>query len=82
MTTDEWQDWWSKFLQEKKLPGTIRDLDEADRLNGHKALTETICHTVYQHYDEIKEDLENIKKDLVNMLGGLAQVRVCAFAWR
>lgn len=76
MTTDEWQDWWSNFLQERKLLGTIQDLDEADRLNGHEALTETICFTVYQHYDEIKKDLENIKNDLVNMLGGLAQVHL------
>lgn len=76
MTTDEWQDWWPIFLQEKKLLGTIRDLDEADRLNGQDALTETICFEVYNHYDEIKEDLEKIKIELINTLGGLSQVHL------
>lgn len=76
MTTDEWQDWWPNFLQEKKLLGTIRDLDEADRLNGQDALTEKICFTVYHHYDEIKEELEKIKIDLMDTLGGLAQVHL------
>lgn len=76
MTTDEWQKWWSEFLQDKKLLGMIRDLNEADRMNGKSDLTEAICYEVYNHYDEIKDGLEKIKKELVNTLGGLAQVHL------
>lgn len=69
MTTDEWQDWWPKFLRDKKLQGTIRDLNEADQLNGREASTESICFAVYNHYDEIRKDLEKIIRKRYEYIG-------------
>lgn len=76
MTMDEWQEWWPTFLKERKLQGKVNELDAADRMNGNEAQTEKICFEVYNNYDKIKEDLEEIKIELINVLGKLEQVHL------
>ncbi len=76
MTIDEWQEWWQTFLKEKKLQGKIEELDAADQVNGNEPQTEKICFEVYHNYDKIKGDLEEIKKELVDILGQLEQVHL------
>jgi len=76
MTREEWQEWWQTFLEEEKLQGKVGELDDLDRLNGNEAQTEKICFEVYNNYDTIKSDLEEIKKDLINSFGQLEQVHL------
>ncbi len=76
MTVDEWQEWWKTFLKEQKLEGKIQDLNLLDRQNGHEAQTEKICFEVYTNYDKIKDDLEEVKTELINMLGQLEEVHL------
>lgn len=76
MTREEWQEWWQTFLEEEKLQGKISELDDWDRLNGNEAKTEKICFEVYNNYDTIKSDLEEVKKELITSLGELEHVHL------
>lgn len=76
MTKEEWDVWWQGFLQDKKLQEKVRELDEVDELDGLEPLTKKICFEVYNNYDVIGSERENIKKELIDALGQLEQVHL------
>lgn len=76
MTKEEWDPWWNDFLRTKKLRMKVRELDESDCLVGIKPLTKELCYEVYNNYDAISKQREQIKQDLVNVLGKLEQVHL------
>ena len=76
MTTVEWEKCWGNFLEKKKLRNIIKELDEADGLDGRQGFTKQICYEVYCHYDDIKEGLETVKRDLIDSFGQLEQVHL------
>lgn len=76
MTKEEWDPWWNEFLRTRKLRKKVRELDESDCLAGSKPLTKELCYEVYNNYDIVSEKREEIKQDLVNVLGKLEQVHL------
>lgn len=76
MEQDNRDAWWEEFLKQHKLENKVRDLDAYDRKEGNEPKTKKICLEVYSKYDEIKQPLERIKKQLLDEVGKIEQVHL------
>ena len=72
----EWEVFWNLLLDKQRLRQKVVEMDEVDRAKNHVAFTEEICHCIYNDYAILKQDLEVVKKDIWDILGGFQGVHL------
>lgn len=78
MSTKEtmWEDWWTDFLQRKKLVAKVDELNEFDTAMGKPFMTEKMCRVIYDNYDTHKERLKSVRDEIMQLLGELEEVHL------
>lgn len=64
----EWDDYWRGLLADNKIKNKVCEIDNVDEeIHGEKKI-EKICHCIYNDYDELKEELEKVRQDLLLLI--------------
>ena len=65
----EWKEFWSSLLDKQKLRQKVLEMDEVDRAKNHSVFTEEICHSISNDYENLKQDLKVVEREIWNILG-------------
>lgn len=65
----DWDTYWKKLIEQKKLEQRINEMDEIDKLWGNCFTIEEICHKIYDnYYNEWKPHLEQVRQDFLQLI--------------
>lgn len=73
----DWDIYWEKLVQNKRLAQKIEDLNQVDKLRKNDFTTEKICHTIYDNYfKEWKPHLEEVKSEFLKLIDQFKEVHL------
>lgn len=59
-----WDDFWTKFIDEHKLRHKVEEMNQVDSQKGHTIYTKEICHRIYEDYSSLEAEYNRQKNDI------------------
>lgn len=64
----DWNEYWNHLITEKKLQNMVNSMDEIDQRECGQCKTEDICHSIFTDYDDYSKELDNVRKNLLEII--------------
>lgn len=65
----DWEIYWKEFIKKKKCQNKIHEMDAVDEAMGNGWRIETICHRIFDDYENgFRDELEKVRQDFLKLL--------------
>lgn len=64
----EWKEYWNNLIIEKKLQNMVHSMDEIDQMEFGQYKIEDICRSIFMEYEDYRRELENVRKNLLEII--------------